>query len=84
VQIFLRARSGLQESLKPASSEPFDEIWFDEFPATETCFYVKAILRNSILYRSFTDKKVKLSQVLWQDLVVGPNSETKTPETLPQ
>lgn len=34
-----------------------DEIWIDELPWEETSFYVKAILRNLILYKAIFDEK---------------------------
>lgn len=36
-----------------------DEIWIDELPWDETSFYVKAILRNLILYKSLFEEKSK-------------------------
>ena len=34
-----------------------DEIWIDELPWEETSFYVKAILRNIILYKTLFEEK---------------------------
>ncbi|MBE8222047.1 MAG: lytic transglycosylase domain-containing protein, partial [Bdellovibrionales bacterium] len=34
------------------NTEFLNQIWFDELPWMETSFYVKAILRNQILYKS--------------------------------
>lgn len=36
-----------------------DEIWIDELPWEETSFYVKAILRNLILYKAIFEQKKK-------------------------
>lgn len=48
---WLRSRPSLAGLASLRSSQPDDELWFDEMPWAETCFYVKAILRNLILYR---------------------------------
>jgi soluble lytic murein transglycosylase len=48
---WLRTRPSLAQLSSTKSSAPDDEIWFDEIPYNETCFYVKAILRNIMLYR---------------------------------
>lgn len=45
------------------------EIWFDELPWSETSFYVKAILRNILLYRLASEGSFALKPVLWQDLI---------------
>ena len=50
------------------SSEPIDELWFDELPWTETSFYVKAILRNVLIYQSIDKGPVTLKPVFWSDL----------------
>lgn len=34
-----------------SNSELLNEIWFDELPWMETSFYIKAVLRNQILYK---------------------------------
>lgn len=47
---------------------PSDEIWFDELPWSETSFYVKAILRNILLYRLVDEGNFTLKPVLWLDL----------------
>lgn len=41
------------------SSLPEDEVWIDELPWSETSFYVKAIMRNLVLYR-FMYKGIKV------------------------
>lgn len=51
------------------SGEPQDEIWFDELPWSETSFYIKAILRNVIMYRLIDKGRVNLKPVFWSDLV---------------
>ena len=48
---WLRARPTLKGLVASKSSAPEDELWFDEIPYAETSFYVKAILRNLLIYR---------------------------------
>lgn len=43
------------------NSDPVNEIWIDEMPWSETRFYVKAILRNLLLYRALDQSKNKSS-----------------------
>jgi soluble lytic murein transglycosylase len=69
VKAWLDARPDLQDSLKTFSSAPEDEIWIDELPWNETSFYVKAILRNVLMYRLLDGQKNALEPVLWQDLL---------------
>lgn len=59
-------RPELIKALESPSSAPEDEIWFDELPWGETSFYVKAILRNMLLYRLIEEESYTLSPVLWQ------------------
>ncbi len=77
MQKFVRERKEVQEMLTRPSSDPLDEMWFDEIPWFETSFYVKAILRNTLLYRLLEasgskdpdQRRVKVSSVLWKDLI---------------
>lgn len=69
VNTWVEARPELQELVGNASGSPRDEVWFDELPWTETSFYVKAILRNVLLYRLAEDGSFTLKPVLWQDLL---------------
>jgi soluble lytic murein transglycosylase len=63
--------------LSRASSDPLDKTWFDELPWFETSFYIKAILRNTLLYRLVDasgaknpdQRRVKFSSVLWSDML---------------
>ncbi|MES3037625.1 MAG: transglycosylase SLT domain-containing protein [Bdellovibrionota bacterium] len=50
------------------STELADELWMDELPFYETSSYVKAILRNVILYRLKLDPKYQLQPNFWLDL----------------
>jgi soluble lytic murein transglycosylase len=71
VDLFLNARTDLQNFIEHPSSDPDEEIWFDELPWAETSYYVKAILRNSILYRTLAQSEWTAGPVLWSDLVVS-------------
>jgi soluble lytic murein transglycosylase len=66
---WLRARASLKGLAAQKSSAPEDEIWFDEIPYAETSFYVKAILRNLLIYRMLANDRVqgpmKVSNPIW-------------------
>jgi soluble lytic murein transglycosylase len=47
------------------TSNPEDETWMDDLPWNETNFYVKAILRNMLIYRSLDRGRVPLSNPIW-------------------
>ncbi len=64
---FLKLRPSLANLMAHPSSNPDDEIWFDELPWSETSFYVKAILRNFILYQSFDLGRVSISNPIWTE-----------------
>ncbi len=78
-QIVELRKEMLEQTLK-FSSDPWDEIWFDELPWFETSFYVKAILRNTILYQLLEkssaqqpdQRRVQFGPVLWAHLVLKP------------
>ncbi len=36
---------------KEAAMDPLSELWVDELPLSEPSFYVKAVLRNALIYR---------------------------------
>ena len=77
---FVEARKEVSEQMQKFSSDPLDEMWFDELPWYETSFYVKAILRNAILYqlaeragaKDPDQRRVQFGSVLWSNLVVNP------------
>ena len=48
------------------SSAAQDEIWFDELPWEETSFYVKAILRNLLIYRLLDRGPHAAPRPLWE------------------
>ncbi len=68
MRIFIEARDEIKNLQSSPSSNPIDEIWFDELPWSETSFYIKAILRNSLLYKLIDAAKIDWTLVLWQDL----------------
>ncbi|MNJ98402.1 Soluble lytic murein transglycosylase precursor [compost metagenome] len=69
LNIWLDSRPETAELRKKASSAAEDEVWFDELPWNETSFYIKAILRNVLLYRMIEKRSFEMSPVLWQDLL---------------
>lgn len=48
------------------TSDPMQETWIDELPWNEPRFYVKAIMRNIILYRVLDKGRVTLSEPIWR------------------
>ncbi|WII73632.1 transglycosylase SLT domain-containing protein [Bdellovibrio sp. 22V] len=69
LKTWLEGRAEVSELVGQASGSPRDELWFDELPWTETSFYVKAILRNVLLYRLAEEGTISLKPVLWVDLL---------------
>ncbi len=47
------------------TSDPSYEVWIDEMPWSETSYYVKAILRNLIIYRALDKSRVQLGNPIW-------------------
>lgn len=68
IKTWLEVRPELREAITQPSSSAQSEIWFDELPWSETSFYVKAILRNVLLYRLVEEGSFTPKLVLWQDL----------------
>jgi soluble lytic murein transglycosylase len=68
MKIFAESRDEVKSLMAKPSSNPMDEIWFDELPWTETSFYIKAILRNSLIYKLIDAAKIDWNLALWQDL----------------
>ena len=62
---WLRTRASLKSLASSKSSAPDDEIWIDEIPYSETCVYVKAILRNIMLYRLLDQGRVSMPDPIW-------------------
>jgi soluble lytic murein transglycosylase len=44
-----------------------DDIWVDELPWAETSFYVKAVMRNYLLYKLIHEKYDQLSSPPWKE-----------------
>ena len=65
VNQFLTAKGMLNGSSAVwPKSGPWEDLWMDEFPLSETSFYVKAVLRNAILFQYFYGEN-KWSNPLW-------------------
>lgn len=69
LKIWLDSRPETSELMAKKSSAVEDEIWFDELPWTETSFYIKAILRNTLIYKLIEKGEFTANPVLWQDLL---------------
>lgn len=67
---FFKSRRELDVVFSSPSSDPIQEVWFDELPWSETMFYVKAILRNFILYSVFDAPKVQFDDPIWSSSIV--------------
>lgn len=64
---WLSSRKDLTPLENMQSSAPEVELWIDELPWDETSFYVKAILRNWLIYRLLSGAKVALTEPIWLD-----------------
>ena len=60
-----RARKDILIHLESKNSGFENEIWLDELPWDETSFYIKAILRNWLLYRLIEKNNVVLGDPIW-------------------
>ena len=65
MRIWLRTREELKELQSRRDSHPDHEMWIDELPWAETSYYVKAILRNYILYKALDEKEMAFRSPLW-------------------
>ncbi len=68
VRKWMASRPDLGDLESQQSYSPESEIWIDELPWNETSFYVKAILRNQIVYKLLSSGKVELSNPVWKSL----------------
>lgn len=66
IRKWMASRPDLGDLESQQSATPESEIWIDELPWTETSFYVKAILRNQIVYKLLSKGKVELSNPVWK------------------
>jgi len=64
---WLNSRPDLTNVITANTSSPDVEVWIDELPWEETSHYVKAILRNWLIYRLLDGSKVALSEPIWVD-----------------
>jgi soluble lytic murein transglycosylase len=63
---WLAGRPSLKDLAMLKSSDYDHEIWIDEIPYAETCFYVKAILRNILIYKMLDRGRVEVGNPIWE------------------
>jgi soluble lytic murein transglycosylase len=68
---WMQSRTDLNELSNQLKSSFEEEIWIDELPWEETSFYVKAVLRNLLIYRLLESSEIKLSDPVWGSLTKG-------------
>lgn len=78
MKVFLSARSQLADSIINPPKQALDELWMDELPWSETSFYVKAILRNILIYRLLDEGRVNFTNDFWTKLVLSPNQNSSS------
>ena len=64
---WLSSRKDLDGLQAKASSSPDVEIWMDELPWEETSFYVKAILRNWMIYHVLDEGRLQVQEPIWKN-----------------
>ncbi len=64
---WLRHRKDLKDWDK-LGENPDNDLWMDELPWSETSFYVKAVLRNYLIYGVIHSKNDGLSTPSWLDM----------------
>jgi soluble lytic murein transglycosylase len=67
IRKWLAARKDVGQLENIKSSTPEVELWIDELPWDETSFYVKAILRNWLIYKVLDGSKLTLPEPIWVD-----------------
>lgn len=72
VDRWVKSRPSLQGLEASRSSAPEFELWIDEFPFNETSFYVKAILRNQMIYQLNETGRLATQEPLWKAAVPAP------------
>ncbi len=72
VDRWMKSRPTLQGLEATRSSAPEYELWIDEFPFTETSFYVKAILRNQMMYQVTDSGRFTAQEPLWKASAATP------------
>jgi soluble lytic murein transglycosylase len=69
---WMAARKDITPLENANTSSPEVEVWIDELPWDETSFYVKAVLRNWMIYRLLDGSKVTMSEPIWLDAKPAP------------
>lgn len=70
---FVRSRPETRELMNPeGGSGPWADLWMEEIPWFETSFYVKAILRNVVMYTTLRESEMEVSGAFWRTLAQGP------------
>ncbi|MGE0632268.1 MAG: transglycosylase SLT domain-containing protein [Pseudobdellovibrionaceae bacterium] len=69
VEKWVKLRKETSDLRTRHSSAWQDDIWFDEVPWAETSFYIKAILRNSLIYKMLGESRVQVGPVVWSSLL---------------
>jgi soluble lytic murein transglycosylase len=69
VKKWIEARPEISSAMTDPGSSPEGELWVDELPWNETSFYVKAILRNTLLYQTIGKESYTVPPIIWQDLL---------------
>lgn len=64
---WLSSRKDLDGLQSRESSSPDVEIWLDELPWEETSFYVKAILRNWMIYHVLDQGRLQVQEPIWKN-----------------
>jgi soluble lytic murein transglycosylase len=67
---WIAARKDLDGLEGKMTSNPDVEIWMDELPWEETSFYVKAILRNWMIYKVLDEGRLQVADPVWKS--AGP------------
>jgi soluble lytic murein transglycosylase len=63
---WLGARSELSDLESKKTSAPEEELWIDELPWEETSTYIKAVLRNLLIYQLYGKGSMTLQDPVWQ------------------
>lgn len=66
---WIDARPEVSSAMTNPGASPEGEVWVDELPWNETSFYVKAILRNTLLYQMIGKESYSIQPIIWQDLL---------------
>lgn len=79
----LGASSGSSVSSSAGSALPgFSELWWEELPWYETSFYIKAILRNALLYEAQGRGKFIVEDNFWKTWVSPRTSEARSSQAV--